>query len=111
MAFLDKTIGLGNSRSTKQLELFALRSFSFADRVDSGEIKFLDAVDVLYDGAVTSGLVDAVGDDVVQTTLAAAFATVRDSHVDRRARRTADYCQCEETAPGKAKVATGRVTS
>jgi len=60
-----------------QLELLALRSFDFADRVELGEIRFLDAVDVLYDGAVSSGLVDAIGDDIVQATLAAAFATVR----------------------------------
>jgi hypothetical protein len=62
--------------AAKQLELFALRSFDFADRVEAGEVKFLDAVDVLYHGAVASGLVDAVGDDVVQAALAAAFATV-----------------------------------
>jgi hypothetical protein len=61
---------------TQQLELLALRSFNFADRVDAGEIRFLDAIDVLYDGAVASGLVDAVGDDVVQATLAAAFISV-----------------------------------
>jgi hypothetical protein len=77
MAFVDETITHGNSRNTNRLELFALRAFNFADRVDAGEIKFLDAVDVLYDGAVSSGLVDSVGDDVVQTTLAAAFASVR----------------------------------
>jgi hypothetical protein len=78
MAFVDQTIPLGNNpRATKQLELLALRSFDFADRVELGEIKFLDAVDVLYDGAVTAGLVDTVGDDVVQATLAAAFASVR----------------------------------
>ena len=71
------TAALAKGTTTKRLELFALRSFDFADRVEAGEIKFLDAVDVLYDGAVTSGLVDAVGDDVVQATLAAAFATVR----------------------------------
>jgi hypothetical protein len=65
------------TRATKQLELLALRSFDFADRVEAGEIRFLDAVEVLYAGAVTSGLVDAVGDDVVQATLAAAFAAVR----------------------------------
>jgi hypothetical protein len=52
------------SGAAKQLELFTLRSFDFADRVEAGEVKFLDAVDVLYHGAVASGLVDAVGDDV-----------------------------------------------
>ena len=62
---------------TRQLELFALRSFDFADRVEAGEIKFLDAVDVLYDSAVASGLVDNVGDDVVQAAMAVAFDTVR----------------------------------
>jgi hypothetical protein len=63
--------------ATKQLELFALRSFDFADRVEAGEIKFLDAIDTLYHAAVASGLVDAVGDDIVQETLAAAFRSVR----------------------------------
>jgi hypothetical protein len=63
--------------TTQQLELLALRSFDFADRVPAGEVRFLDAIDVLYDGAVASGLVDSVGDDIVQATLAAAFASVR----------------------------------
>ena len=71
------TVGLVKNRATKQLELFALRSFDFADRVDLGELKFLDAIDILYDGAAASGLIDAVGDDIVQATLAAAFASVR----------------------------------
>ena len=62
---------------TRQFEMFALRSFDFADRVEAGEIKFLDAVDVLYDSAVASGLVDSVGDDAVQAAMAVAFATVR----------------------------------
>jgi hypothetical protein len=65
------------SRATQQLEILALRSFDFADRVRTNEVRFLDAIDVLYDSAVASGLVDAVGDDIVQATLAAAFATVR----------------------------------
>jgi len=63
------------SRTTQQLELLALRSFDFADRVMDGEIRFLDAIDVLYDAAVASGLVETVGDDIVQATLAAAFAS------------------------------------
>jgi hypothetical protein len=63
------------ARTTKQLELFALRALDFADRVAAGEIRFLDAIDVTYDAAITAGLVDAVGDDVVQEVLAAAFAS------------------------------------
>jgi len=62
---------------TRRFEMFALRSFDFADRVEAGEIKFLDAVDVLYDSAVASGLVDSVGDDAVQSAMAVAFATMR----------------------------------
>ena len=35
------------------------------------------SVDVLYDSAVASGLVDSVGDDAVQSAMAVAFATMR----------------------------------
>ena len=61
----------------RQLEILALRSLELADRVAAGEIAFLDAVDIAYDAAVWAGLTDAVGDDVVQATLAAAFANAR----------------------------------
>jgi hypothetical protein len=74
---LTLTATAAKTTATKQLELLALRSFDFADRVNAGELKFLDAIDVLYHSAVASGLVDAVGDDMVQATLAAAFATVQ----------------------------------
>jgi hypothetical protein len=48
-----------------------------ADRVAAGEIKFLDAVDVAYEAALWSGLTETVGDDIVQATIAAAFANAR----------------------------------
>jgi hypothetical protein len=48
-----------------------------ADRVADGEIAFLDAIDLAYEAAVWSGLTKTVGDDVVQATLAAAFANAR----------------------------------
>jgi hypothetical protein len=35
---------------------------------------FLDAIDLLHDAAVSSGLVDAIGDDAVQKIMAAAFS-------------------------------------
>jgi hypothetical protein len=57
-------------RSTCQLEILALRSLELADRVAAGEIAFLEA-------AVGSGLTETVGDDIVQATLAAAFANAR----------------------------------
>jgi hypothetical protein len=62
---------------TRQLEILALRSIELADRVAAGEIKFLDAVDVAYEAALWSGLTETVGDDIVQATIAAAFANAR----------------------------------
>jgi hypothetical protein len=62
---------------SRQLELLALRSFQLADRVASGELQFLDAVDVAFDAAVASGLADSVGYDIIQTVLATAFDGMR----------------------------------
>ena len=64
-------------RITRQIEILALRSMELADRVAAGEIKFLDAVDLAYEAALWSGLTETVGDDIVQATLAAAFANAR----------------------------------
>ena len=64
-------------RAARRLEILALRSLELADRVAEGSIKFIDAVDVAYEAAVWSGLVDEVGDDIVQACLAAAFANAR----------------------------------
>jgi hypothetical protein len=66
-----------NQRASRQLELLALRCLELADRVAAGEIPFLDAVDIAYEAAVWSGLTSTVGDDVVQATVAAAFANAR----------------------------------
>jgi hypothetical protein len=64
-------------RASRQLEILALRTLELADRVAAGEIAFLDAVDIAYEAAVWSGLTSTVGDDIVQATLAAAFANAR----------------------------------
>lgn len=76
-------------KATRQLEIFALRCIQLADRVAAGELKFLDAAEFAYDAAIgadlpnaidVSGLIDRnviSGDDVVQATLAAAFANAR----------------------------------
>jgi len=64
-------------RVTRQLEILALRSLELADRVAAGEIKFLDAVDLAYEAALWSGLTETVGDDIVQATIAAAFANAK----------------------------------
>jgi hypothetical protein len=64
-------------RASRQLEILALRSLELADQVADGRLHFLDAVDLAYEAALWSGLVEAVGDDIVQATLAAAFANAR----------------------------------
>jgi hypothetical protein len=64
-------------RVKRRLEIFALRCFDYADDVAAGKMHFLDAVDVLQDSAIASGLVDLVGMDVIQCVLATAFATAR----------------------------------
>lgn len=73
----------------RQLEILALRCLELADRIAAGDIKFLDAVDLAYGAASwadlpnaieSSGLIDTkviTGDDIVQATLAAAFANAR----------------------------------
>ncbi len=43
----------------------------------AGELSLHEAVDVLQDDAVTSGLMDAIGQDSVQAILATAFRKAR----------------------------------
>jgi hypothetical protein len=74
--------------ATRQLEILALRSLQLADQVAAGQIPFLEAVDLAYDAAIWARLPEAIdrsglitgaitGDDVVQVTIAAAFANAR----------------------------------
>jgi hypothetical protein len=77
------------SAVTRQLDILALRSIELADQVADGRIGFLDAVDLAYDAAIWAGLPEAIdrsglidinaisGDDIVQATMAAAFANAR----------------------------------
>jgi hypothetical protein len=56
------------------LALFERRCVDYAARVDAGSIPFVEAIDILYDAAVTSGLADVEGgDDAIQACLARAF--------------------------------------
>lgn len=64
--------------STEQLRLFALRSRDLAGRVFNGSLRFIEAVDIGYEAAVWSGLVDLYGDDAVQEILADAFLGFRE---------------------------------
>ena len=77
------------AKVTRQLELFAVRCADLADRVAAGDVPFITAVDLAYSAAIwadlptaieASGLIDTTkltGDDVVQATMAAAFANAR----------------------------------
>jgi hypothetical protein len=80
------------SRQTRQLEILAVRSLELADRVAAGELELVEAIDLAYSAAVwadlpasidASGLIDRNksgalnGDDIVQATIAAAFANAR----------------------------------
>jgi hypothetical protein len=80
-----------SSKAIRALELLALRSLDLADRVGAGELRFLDAVDLAYEAAVWAGLPQSIdksglidtstitGDDIVQATIAAAFANAQRS--------------------------------
>jgi hypothetical protein len=61
----------------RRLEILSRRALELADSVAAGDIPFLDTIDCLYEAALFSGLVDTVGDEIVQATLAAAFANAR----------------------------------
>ena len=80
-----------SARVTRQLEILALRSIELADRVAAGELPFIAAVDLAYEAAIWADLPNAIdasgllnsniagaptGADIVQATIAAAFAAV-----------------------------------
>ena len=59
------------------LDLLRDRCCTLADRVKSGDLPFIDAVDFAYSAADFAGLVQRHGDDEIQKVLAAAFMGVR----------------------------------
>jgi hypothetical protein len=66
-----------HQKAARQLEILARRSLELADRVAAGELAFIEAVDLAYSAACWAGLVETIGDDIIQATLAAAFANAR----------------------------------
>ena len=65
------------AKQKAQLEIFARRCLDLADRVAEHRIAFLDAIDVAYEAAEAAGLVDDLGDDLIQATMAACFANAK----------------------------------
>jgi len=55
------------------LDILFERSCVLADRIQCGDLQFIEGVDMAYSAAEWSGLVDRFGDDVVQLVLAGAF--------------------------------------
>jgi hypothetical protein len=68
---------VGLAKRKAQLELFAVRCLQFADAVAEHRMAFLDAVDMAHSAAVWADLVDDLGDDLIQATMAAAFANAK----------------------------------
>lgn len=67
------SVSNGHSVGRQRLALFAVRCRQMVERVNVGAIPFIWAVDALYEAALWSGLVDDVGDDIVQEVMAEAF--------------------------------------
>jgi hypothetical protein len=65
------------SETADPLDLLYERCLTLADRVLSGQLLFIDAVDMAYSAAEWSGLVDCFGEDLIQLVLADAFVGVR----------------------------------
>ena len=59
------------------LDVLFERASELAFRVEMGQLAFIEAIDLAYSAALWAGLIDLVGDDVVQLTLAAGFRDVK----------------------------------
>jgi hypothetical protein len=55
------------------LDLLFERCCTLADRVDAGEIGFIDAVDMAWEAAEFAGTIARVGPDLVQWVVGCAF--------------------------------------
>jgi hypothetical protein len=61
----------------RKIDFFELRCFDYAERVNAGDVAFLDAIDLLWDSAVASGLADQIGTDSIQEIMHNTWAEVR----------------------------------
>jgi hypothetical protein len=59
--------------ANRKLALFAQNCRVFAERVAVGQLRLIDAADMLQSAAELSGLCEMVGDDAIQRTMADAF--------------------------------------
>jgi hypothetical protein len=73
------SVATSKNSAGQRLDLFGTRCRELAERVNSGSISFIDAVDMAYSAAVWSGLADDAGDDAVQKVMADVLMGVRRS--------------------------------
>jgi hypothetical protein len=59
--------------TSRQLTIFSERARLLADRVGAGQLRLVDAADMLQTAAELSGLAEMVGDDTVQAIMVEAF--------------------------------------
>lgn len=57
----------------RKLQVFTRNCGAMAERVAAGQLRLIDAVDMLQSAAELSGLCELVGDDAVQQILSKAF--------------------------------------
>jgi hypothetical protein len=65
------------ARVVHPLDLLHERCLTLVDRVQAGELPFIEAVDFAYSAACFAGLVETYGDDAIQQVLARAFCGAR----------------------------------
>jgi hypothetical protein len=61
----------------RQLALLHHHASMLADRVELGQIGFIDAVDICYQAALAAGMDQTVGDDEIQAVLHYCFGPAR----------------------------------
>jgi hypothetical protein len=63
----------------RQIELLHYHASMLAERVEIGQLGFIDAVDLAYTAALAAGMDQTVGDDQIQDILHCCFGPVREA--------------------------------
>jgi hypothetical protein len=63
----------------RQIALLHHHATMLADRVEAGQIGFIDAVDIAYQAALAAGMDQTVGDEEIQAVLHYCFGPVREA--------------------------------
>jgi hypothetical protein len=63
----------------RQIAMLQYHASMLADRVELGQLGFIDAVDMAYQAALAAGMDQTVGDDEIQAVLYHGFGPVREA--------------------------------